>query len=302
MSNVLLGCAIGDALGVPFETMKADNPAIINWDGKSFLGSPHHNLLPTQYSDDTQMSLMVAESLIENKGFNPKDLSDRYVDWIVSGRARGYGRTTLMAVQKLQSGVHWSESGIEGSYGNGTAMRSAPFGIYFKNDIAELIEVVKIDSAITHQSYDAEAGALTIALTTALIANHDEEDLISRIAYDLPDSCVKQSLSKLHVMINIGLPAAQALSIIGTSANVRETVPAAIYCYLKFDNYYDAVLAAIKAGGDTDTTAAIVGSLFGAKSGLKDIDKSFFVVEDFDKIVTLDSMLYNKSNSSFFPR
>jgi ADP-ribosylglycohydrolase len=302
MSNVLVGTAIGDALGVPFETMRGDNPLLVNWDGKSYLGSKHHGLLPAQYSDDTQMSLMVAESLIENNGFVPEDLCARYVDWIVSGRARGYGRTTFMAVEKLQKGIHWSESGVPGSYGNGTAMRAAPFGIYFRHDIAKLVESVKIDSAITHQSHDAEAGALAIALATAYIANHDTDNLIDKIMVHLPDSCVKHKLSKLHVLISAGASTTMSLALLGTGANVRETVPAAIYCVLRFDNYYDAVLAAIKAGGDTDTTAAIVGALFGAKSSLKDIDKSFFEVEDFDKLVTLDSKLYNKSSAVFFPR
>ena len=67
---------------------------------------------------------------------------------------------------------------------------------------------------------------------------------------------------------------------------------------MKFDNYNEAVLAAIKAGGDTDTTAAIVGALFGAKLGIKAIDPIYYVVEDFDRLI-LDSQLYNRSNGSF---
>lgn len=296
MSNVLLGCAIGDALGVPFETMKPDNPLLINWDRKSFLGSVYHNLKPGQWSDDTQLSIEVAESLIDNNGFNPDNLSKRYIDWIVSGKARGYGRTTLIAVQRLQSGIHWSESGVQGSYGNGTAMRAAPFGVYFRNDINELIKSVKIDSAITHRSCDAEAGALTIALATYYIINNDTENLIDKIMCYLPESCIKQSLSKLHVMISLGISSQQALSIIGTSANVRETVPAAMYCFLKFKTYKKAVIAAIRSGFDCDTTGAIVGSLFGAKSNIKYFDKPLYhKVEDFDKLINLDSKLYNRS-------
>lgn len=300
--NVLVGTAVGDALGVPFETMDSTNKLLVEWDGKTFLGSIHHNLLPAQYSDDTQMSMMVAESLIENGGVNPRDLSNRYVDWIVSGRARGYGRTTLIAVQRLQAGTHWSESGVQGSYGNGTAMRAAPFGVYYRDDLPTLIDAVKMDSAITHQSPDAEAGALTIALATAFILNNNSENLVEQILPYLPDSCVKQTISKLPTMIKLGLTTNQILSIIGTGANVKETVPAVLYCFLKFDDYHSAVLASIKAGGDTDTTAAIVGALFGAKSGLKGIDKSFHAVEDFDKLIALDSMLYNRSKSSYFPR
>lgn len=303
MSNVLVGTAVGDALGVPFESMLVNNKELISWDGKTFTGSVYHQLLPGQYSDDTQMSIMVAESLINNKGFNPDDLAVRYVDWIVSGRARGYGRTTLMAVQNLSAGKHWSESGIAGSYGNGTAMRAAPFGIYFRNDLQSLVAICKIDSAITHASEDAEAGSIAIALAAAHAVNDDTEDLLERISEKLPDCKVKALVYSLGSLINSDkISPQQALRVLGTKANVRETVPAALYCFLKFDNYHEAILTAIKAGGDTDTTAAIVGALFGAKLSMKGIDKSFYSVEDFDKLVELDSQLYNRSNATFFPR
>src|SRR5277367_1079746 len=109
MSNVLLGTAIGDALGVPFETKLPNFELLTAWDGETFLGSEHHKLQPGQFSDDTQMSLMVAESLIDNHGFNPTDLAARYVDWIVSKRARGYGKTTLLAVHNLINGKSYTE-------------------------------------------------------------------------------------------------------------------------------------------------------------------------------------------------
>lgn len=303
MSNVLLGTAIGDALGVPFETKLVNYEPLMEWDGKTYLGSVHHKLSPGQYSDDTQMSLMVAESLVENHGFNPDDLAKRYVDWMVSGRARGWGKTTLLAIQNLLSGKHWSESGVAGSEGNGTAMRAAPFGVYFRNDIRSLVEIVKIDSAITHASPEAEAGAIAIAVASAYAVNNDTTDILEKIWKHLPDSKVKNTIYSLSSLINSPyIQPAQALSILGTKANVKETVPSALYCFIKYNNYHEAVVAAIKAGGDTDTTAAIVGGLFGAKLGMKAIDKSFYSVEDFNKIVELDSQLYNRSAEKFFPR
>lgn len=304
MSNVLLGTAVGDALGVPFEKKLSNFEGLVEWDGKTYLGSEHHKLLPGQYSDDTQMSLMVAESLIENHGFNPDDLSARYQDWLISGRARGYGKTTLLAVQNLQNGKHWSESGVAGSTGNGTAMRAAPFGVYFRNDLYSLINICKIDSAITHASEEAEAGSIAIALAAAYAVNNDLENLLEKIWEKLPSSKVKSTIYSLGSLIDSDyIPPEQSLRILGTKADVRETVPAALYCFLKYDNYHEAVVAAIKAGGDTDTTAAVVGALFGAKSGLKDVDEAIVKgVEDYSKLVELDSQLYNRSNDSFLPR
>lgn len=126
MSNVILGTAVADALGMPFEKKLSNDPLLLAWDGKTFLGSEHHKLKPGQWTDDSQFSQAVAQSLIQNKGFNPQDLADRYVDLFTSETIRGYGRTTLLAVTNLLEGKHWSESGVAGSYGNGTAMRAAP--------------------------------------------------------------------------------------------------------------------------------------------------------------------------------
>lgn len=304
MSNVLLGTAIGDALGVPFETKLSNYEPLIAWDGKTFLGSEHHKLQPGQYSDDTQLSIEVAESLIANHGFNPDDLAKRYVEWMTSGRWRGHGKTTMMALQNLVAGKHWSESGIAGSYGNGTAMRSAPFGVYFRNDLQSLISICKIDSAITHVSEEAEAGSIAIALATAYAVNNDTDNLLDKLWKVLPDSKVKSSIYSLDSLISSPfIQPMQALGILGTKGDVRQTVPAALYCFLKFDNYQEAVIASIRAGGDTDTTAAIVGALFGAKLGVKAIDPSIARgVEDYDKLIELDSQLYNRSSSSFFPK
>lgn len=302
MTNVLLGTVIGDALGVPFEGSLSNNPNLLNWDGKTFLPSYSHQLQAGQYSDDGQMSLMVAESLIYNQGFNPTDLSARYVDWIASGTAKGYGRTTLAAIQNLQSGKSYRESGIVGSYGNGTAMRAAPFGVYFRNDFNSLLESVKIDNAITHHSEEAEAGALAIAIASFYAVNKDLDDLLIKICHHLPDSKVKNTISSLDAMINSEITPAQALRVLGTRADVRQTVPSALYCFMKFGSFSDAIRAAIRAGGDTDTTAAITGALFGARLGLQGISSEFYAVQDFDHIIRLDSQLYLKPRHEFFPR
>jgi len=301
MSNVLLGTAVGDALGVPFETKLANYEPLVAWDGKTFLGSEHHKLQPGQYSDDTQMSLMVAESLISNHGFNPDDLAERYVDWMVSKRARGYGKTTLLAIQNLLNGKHWSESGVPGSYGNGTAMRAAPFGVYFRNDLQSLIAIAKMDSSITHASEEAEAGAIAIAMASAYAVNGETEGLLDELWQVLPDSKVKSTVYSLDSLIDSPyITPEQALRVIGTKGDVRQTVPAALYCFLKFDNYHEAVEASIRAGGDTDTTAAIVGALFGAKLEVQGINADLVkAVEESDRLIELDSQLYNRSNGSF---
>lgn len=301
MTNTLLGGAISDALGVPFEGKLANDPLLLGWDQKSFLGSEHHKLLPGQFSDDGQMQQMVAKSLIDNVGFNPDDLAFSYVDWMTSGRARGFGRTTKIAIDRLILGVHWSKSGVEGSYGNGTAMRAAPFGIYFRDDLPSLIDACSIDAQITHASDEAIAGSIAIALAVAHTANNDTNDLIKKIVPLLPNSKVKSNIFSLSALLdNKKITPEIALRVLGTKADVRETTASALYCFMKFSSFQEAVITAINAGGDTDTTASIVGALFGAKDGVKNIPSIWVEqVEDRDKLLVLDSQLYNRSNASF---
>jgi ADP-ribosylglycohydrolase len=183
-------------------------------------------------------------------------------------------------------------------------MRAAPFGIYFRNDLPTLIKVATIDAQITHASDEAIAGSIAIALTAAYAINNDTDNLLEKIHPHLPDSKVKNSIFSLGALLDAShISTATALAVLGTKADVRETVPSALYLFMKYDNYQQAVLAAINAGGDCDTTGSVVGALFGAKLGIKDIP-SYWVdqIEDRDKLMVLDSQLFNRSNDTFLPR
>ncbi len=293
MCNSLLGCAVADALGMPFERKLPTDTLLINWDGRTFLPSVSHKLKAGQFTDDTEMSIMVAESLITNNGFNPDDLSRRYINWIDSGLARGYGRTTFAAINNLRNGIHWSKSGILNSNKNGSAMRAASFGIYFNNDINTLLNCVKIDSNITHVSDNTTAGAQAIALAAAYIVNNDIENLLKKIVSQICDCEVKNKIILANDLAkNNKISISSALTLLGTKTDVRETVPSALYCFIKFNSYIEAVVAAIRAGFDTDTTASIVGALFGAKVGINEIPKYLISqVENNQYIINLDYKL-----------
>jgi ADP-ribosyl-[dinitrogen reductase] hydrolase len=298
MTSPLLGGAIANALGVFAEGKLSNYQPLIDWDGKTYLGSEQKNLLPGQYSRETQLAIAVANSLIECKGFDPNDLSKRYVDLFASNIIRARGITTQMAVDNLIAGKHWSESGIAETTGNGNLVRIAPFAIWFRNDIKSMLEIVKIDSAITHASVEAEAGAIAISLATAFAINNDiTEDILNRIHSFLPESKVKSSIYSLGSLIDAKqIAASVALSFLGTKANVMHTVPAVLYCFCRFKGYHEAVEAIIRSGNDCSTNAMVLGTLFGAKLGMSGIQKSFVDdVEDRDKLIVLDSQVYNRS-------
>lgn len=298
MSAVLLYGSCYDALGMPFESQPADNPLLLAWDGKTFLGSEHHGLKPGQITDDSQFSKAIAQSLIDCNGFDPDDLSHRYMELFTSNTIRGYGRTTKTAIDALIAGTHWSQSGVCGSIGNGTAMRSASFGVWFRDDLPSLMEVAAIDAKMTHNSDEAIAGSLAIALTCAYAINGDLDDLLKRLHERLPDSKVKTLIYSLPSLLVDSIQPSVALKVLGTKCDVRETVPSVLYLFLKFGDMHQACETGIRAGGDTDSTGSITASLFGAKIGMSD-DPWFQQVEDYDRLVQMDSQLYNRSSNSF---
>jgi poly(ADP-ribose) glycohydrolase ARH3 len=197
-----------------------------------------------------------------------------------------------MAIQNLQVGKHWSKSGIPQSYGNGTAMRVAPLGVFYHDDLYGLIEAATVDAKITHNSDEAVAGSIAIALAIYFILNKNENSMINNITYHLPESEVKNKLLTLPVLLLSDKTPAEALQILGTRADVRQTVPSSLYCYLKFSNYRNAVVAAIRGGSDCDTTGAITGALCGAKYGMQGIPQEWVnQIEDREKLIDLDLQL-----------
>lgn len=287
----LVGAAVGDALGVSFETKPADHEELLQWDGETFLGSEYHGLSPGQWTDDTMMSKAIAESLVACGGYYPRDVSDRYRAWYRSNDHRGMGKTTRSALQNLDDGIPWTKSGIEGAEGNGTAMRAAPIGFFFREDLTTVSEFAQMDARITHRSLEAQMGSVAVSLGIAMLAEHaDFKVMIDQVLVNLEDSKVKQGLQKIaFYQRQPDFPVADALRVIGTSAHVTQTVPSAFAALVLTRSFPEAVQAAIRAGGDTDTTAAITGALAGTYYGLDGIPGSWRKgIENFDHLHRLE--------------
>ncbi len=298
----LVGCAIGDALGNPFEMKPASSPMFESWAGNFIEGGTFWWGQPGQYTDDTLMSIALASSLLEKVGFDPLDVSTKYLAWMDSGNTRGIGGTTANALHRIKLGASWEESGLthnpDGSPtgGNGTAMRASPIGIYYRHDLNKLLEVAMTDASITHNSLEPKMGSIAVALGTALLANrtHDPETVLDEVVNVLSDSVVKNKLQAAQYHMSAGTDPKIALADIGTEGYVPATVGAAFYCLAATYNFREAIELAVRAGGDTDTTAAIVGAMAGSFYGLDAIPEEFkSQVENFELLCALDEELAN---------
>jgi len=291
----LVGCAIGDALGNPFEMKAAASPSLVQWDGFFKAGGTFWVGQAGQYTDDTLMSIALAASLIENEGFNPDKVATEYLKWYETGNTRGIGSTTASAMLNLQIGATWEESGLTSDQcaGNGSAMRISPIGLYYRNDLIKLVECAVLDASITHNSMEPKMGSMAIGLAIALLANesHSPLEALNDIIDNLPDCAVQGKLLQAQEYLVSGLDAEEALARIGVSGYVPETVGAAFYCLAKNNNFKDTVIMAIKCGGDTDTTAAIAGALAGTHYGLEGIPNEYRMVEDYSLLQDLTESL-----------
>jgi len=258
----LLGLAIGDALGMPFETAPRSRPDLLDWDGRSFRNSDdYHGLNPGQWTDDTQMSLALSRTLIEHQQYVPEAAALAYRQWF-EGDCRGIGGSTKRAMEKLCRGVPWTESGTPGAEGNGTAMRAAPFGAFYRYDPKLAGNMAVLDAGISHPTTEAREGSRAVAVAVALLCyGVGKTSMLPRVLEQVQASKVRS------VLANLQCPESSV------SPHVVETVNAAFFAFLNTANFSDAVEMAIRFGGDTDSVASITGALAGAHYGYMSLPK-----------------------------
>ncbi len=271
----LLGIAIGDALGMPLEGLTRLEIERNFGRVVDMLPAPEHHfhqgLRAGQYTDDTEESLILAESIIEARGFSADVFAERLMRWgsawILDERLdRGVGLTTRSAIENMLAGMHWQDSGVEIET-CGAAMRVAPLGLVYHWDLSLLARYAELQSIITHKSCASRAGAVAVAVGVALSLLGLSPMKVLKISRDIasrtsPD--LGRKLSEVEMLIST--EPTDALETLGTSPSVYEAVPSAFYCFVALDPE-DALIEAANAGGDTDSVASIAGALVGARYG-----------------------------------
>ncbi len=294
----LLGVAIGDALGMPVEGWSGEAIRMRYGVLSDFQPSPSRGLRAGQFTDDTQMMLMHAESIVATGRIDGDDLAHRFVAWLRSGDVRGIGVSTLRSIRRLERGIHWHESGQTGKFaaGNGVAMRIAPVGLFDCQHVEKLKEDVNTAGAITHRNVEALLGGLAVAYAVAHLATAKTEpaNLIEETIAFIGDCGVSRNLRRTQRLLESNAPAADALATLGSTGYVVHTVGSAFYCFVRTpDNFKQTVIEAVMAGHDADTTGAVAGALSGAHNGLQGIPRRWLEqLEDREHIEELACQIY----------
>jgi ADP-ribosylglycohydrolase len=267
----IYGVLVGDALGVPYEFMRPEEIDEVVW------GAPTHRAKPGTWSDDGSLTLALLDSLC-SVGFDTDDQARRFLAWADTGAYTPHGEgkfdignAAAAAFARLRRSVPAEEAGADPeSQGNGSLMRILPIALVEPpDDAAELIDGAHRSSAITHAAPECLAACAVYVLVARRLAD-GERDRPSALAFAFTD--VETDYRRRADPAFLA-----ALELLRGHADrkgrgwVIDSFWSAWDAFAGHEKYRDAVIAAVKYGNDTDTTAAIAGGLAGVYWGLDEL-------------------------------
>ncbi len=294
--GALLGTALGDALGAPFEGRRRGVPTrrilrLVGEDG------------PLRCTDDTHMAIALAESLLACDGrVDSQHLGDAfaaaYHDQPWRGYARGPGKVFAFAAEghTYEQAARTLDDG--GSFGNGGAMRCAPVAIVSHGDLPRAAGLAAAQARVTHAHPLGVDGAvlLTCAIVLAARAERHAEVADLHLASTIEHLVTADLRQRLEAILVEGDDPDQLMGLarqFGSGVSAVESVPAALAVFLaNRHDPIDAMVAAISLGRDTDTVTAMAGALAGAHHGAQQLPGHLLDrLEDRDRIDTLARQL-----------
>jgi poly(ADP-ribose) glycohydrolase ARH3 len=270
----LLGTACGDSLGAAVEGQPADT-----------IRGHHGELRDFQdtirgfgcYTDDTEMTLALATSLVEKGIAAPDDISLKYAEFYEP--RRGYGAAAHRVMGALLNGADYRKTGRmqfpDGSFGNGGAMRIAPVGLAYRHAADDVLrQAVEAALLCTHVHPEAIDGAFIQAKAVAMLATTspgglDRRRLVETLTGQSKTFVVKR---KLEILLELGEDVSDddVIYTVGNGIRTSEAVAASLWAFLRYgDRPEDCLVRAVNFGGDTDTIGAMVGAQVGSLYGSK---------------------------------
>jgi ADP-ribosyl-[dinitrogen reductase] hydrolase len=266
----LLGLACGDALGRPVEFQSSI--AISEEYGRvtEMYGDGTHGKPAGTVTDDTDLALGIAHSLVECGEFNGADVAQRFAEWYESDPF-DVGLMTADAISRLQSGESWREAGqrvwesrAEGSNaGNGSLMRCAPHALAFHDDHARLAEVAAASSKITHADPRCVEGCVALTRVIAELLDGADPEAAATAALSL--AADRDAPREIRTALANAPDRDDAT--LETTGYVVHTLETGLHEGLTASSAEDGIVSAVSRGGDADTVGAVAGAVAGARFG-----------------------------------
>ena len=280
VQGMLLGLAVGDALGVPVEFMSHE--AVQRDPVMGMRGYGTHNQPPGTGSDDASLTFCLAEALIGGEANLLDRLATNMVNWVNKvlwtphGRVFYIGITTSQAIHRLAEGTEPEMAGDWDEYanGNGSLMRILPLLLLILNKpIEERFNLVRRVSGVTHRHVRSVMACFYYLELARFIWKGAGKEDAYRMTNELVESfwhasSIVDTEQRLFERLLTGKLAELPETAIQSSGYVLHTLEASVWCWLTTDTYADAVLKAVNLGSDTDTTGAVTGGLAGLFYGV----------------------------------
>lgn len=260
----VLGLALGDALGAPFEFRRSnDIPSPVPAFELPWMGRP-----PGTWTDDTALARNLWCSLVARRGFDGDDVLERHLGWLATSPP-DVGNQTRLALQEAARGTAdaaravFERRGPEVSAGNGSVMYCAPLGVAYARRPEVLHEVAPALSALTHWDERCRTACLAVTLAVAALVRGEPGE-----------GGVVEAIEAIR-----GREGAEELSYLVEAAGVARPIDGPDQGFVLFTAgvalrqaalerpFVDGLLEVVAMGGDTDSNAAVTGALLGALHG-----------------------------------
>ncbi|TDD48869.1 ADP-ribosylglycohydrolase family protein [Nonomuraea terrae] len=229
---------------------------------------------PWQWTDDTEMACSIHRVLAERGRIDQDLLAASFAAH--HDFDRGYGPATGRMLRLVRAGGDWRALAAElfdgkGSWGNGAAMRVAPLGAWFAGDLPQAAAQARLSAEVTHTHPEAAAGAIAVAVAAAVAAGDPRPTpggLIDQVLGHTPPGRVRDGIAQARKLLTISDPvlAARALGN-GREVSAQDTVPFTLWAAARnLGDFTAAFWTTAAAGGDVDTTCAIVGGIVGSRT------------------------------------
>ena len=275
--GALLGLAAGDALGTTLEFKPPGTFALLT----DMIGGGPFHLKAGEWTDDTSMALCLAESLIEMRGFDPKDQMDRYCSWYAqgylssTGRCFDIGNTVRNALETYRrTGNPFSGSESPDTAGNGSLMRLAPIPLFFASDPKQAIHYASASSRTTHGTKAAvDACRYFAGLIVGALRGKPKSELLRPYFCPVDEANFwnENGLSPNIAAIAAGSFKTKEPPEIRGTGYVVESLDAALWAFDRSESFRAGALLAVNLGNDADTTGAVYGQIAGAFYGAERI-------------------------------
>ena len=239
------------------------------------------------YTDDSLMAMSIFSVLRQYGYINQPALARSFADRYE--RTRGYGPAMHRLLWEIKCGEDWTERaqsqfGGQGSFGNGAAMRVAPVGAFFANDVDAVVEQAALSSVVTHTHSEAIAGAIAVAVAAAQACRvrassvvPGRSEFLDLILPYVPESEVRSKIRQARDMTSTA-SVQFAVSVLGNGSKVsaQDTVPFALWCAAgRLSDFEEAMWLTVSGLGDRDTTCAMAGGIVALHTGIEGIPQEW---------------------------